>query len=228
MPSLTQQLKTQRQQSESRREGRQVEMMHRETSDLLKKGIEKTALQTGDTVPRFQLENAHGAPVDIYDALKAGPVVLSFYRGSWCPYCNLTLRAYQAHLAEIHACGAQFVAVSPERREHSLANARKFGLAFEILSDAGNAAAKRFGLAYKMPAELVAVYLELGTDIPRFNGDDSWELPVPATYIIDAGGKIVFSSINAEYTQRIEPGRVIRALKQLPARIAGPANPPLA
>ena len=216
MTDLTEQLKTQRQQSESRREKRQVDAMHRATFDLLKKGIEKTALQTDDTVPRFQLENTHGALVDTFDALKTGPVVLSFYRGSWCPYCNLTLRAYQAHLADIHACGARFVAVSPELRERALANAEKFGLEFEILSDAGNAVAGRFGLAYKMPAELVAVYLELGTDIPRFNGDDSWVLPVPATYIIGAGGKIVFSSINAEYTERIEPERVIRALKALP------------
>ncbi|MDD9858394.1 MAG: peroxiredoxin-like family protein [Gammaproteobacteria bacterium] len=215
MTDLTEQLKTQRQQSESRREKRQVDVMHRATSDLLKKGVEKTALQTGDVISRFQLENTHGALFDIFDALKAGPVILSFYRGSWCPYCNLTLRAYQAHLAEIHACGARFVAVSPELRERALANARKFGLAFEILSDAGNAVAKQFGLAYKMPAELAAVYLELGTDIPRFNGDDSWELPVPATYIIDTGVKIVFSSINADYLQRIEPGRVIRALKAL-------------
>jgi len=194
---------------------RQVEVMHRATSDLLKKGIEKTALQTGGTIPRFQLENTHGVVVDSRDLLKAGPVVLMFYRGSWCPYCNLTLRAYQAHLAQIHACGAQFVAVSPERRMSSLANAEKFGLEFEILSDAGNAVAGRFGLAYRMPAELAAVYLELGTDIPRFNGDDSWALPVPATYIIGAGGRIVFSSINADYLERIEPGCVIRALKAL-------------
>jgi len=213
--TLTHQLKTQRQQSESRREKRQVDVMHRATSDLLKKGIEKTALQTGDFMPRFQLENTRGALLDSCDALKSGPVILSFYRGSWCPYCNLTLRAYQAHLADIQACGAQFVAVSPELRERALANARKFGLTFEMLSDAGNAVAKQFGLAYKMPAELTAVYLELGTNIPRFNGDDSWELPVPATYIVDTDGKIVFASINADYLHRIEPGRVIRALKAL-------------
>jgi len=217
MPDLTQQLKTQRRQSESRRERRQVGVMRHATSDLVKRGIEKIALQVGDVVPRFQLENTLGAAVDIYDALDAGPVVLAFYRGSWCPYCNLTLRAYQAHLAEIHAHGTRFVAVSPELRERSLANAKKFNLEFEILSDVGNAVAKRFGLAYQMPADLVAVYLELGADIPKFNGDDSWELPVPATYLIAPDGKIVFASINAEHTERIEPGAVIRALKMLAA-----------
>jgi len=215
MPDLTRQLKTQRRQSESRRERRQVGVMRRATSDLVKRGIEKTALQVGDVVPRFQLENTHGAAVDIYHALDADPVVLAFYRGGWCPYCNLTLCAYQAHLAEIHAHGARFVAVSPELRERSLANAKKFNLEFEILSDVGNAVAKRFGLAYQMPADLVAVYLELDTDIPKFNGDDSWELPVPATYLIVPDGKIVFASINAEYTERIKPGAVIRALKML-------------
>ena len=211
--SLSVQLKALQKKSESRREQRQVAVMRGATSDLIKKGIEKTALQTGDIIPPFELPNAHNESVSIFDALKSSPVVLVFYRGSWCPYCNLALRAYQERLADIQNCGAQLIAVSPELPASSSANAKTFGLAFEILSDAGNVVAKQFGLAYKMPADLIAVYLELGTDIPHFNGDDTWELPVPATYIIGARGEIMHSSINAEYLERIDPQQIIGTLR---------------
>lgn len=215
--SLAEQLKAQQKKSESQREQRQIDVMHGSTTDLIKKGIEKTALQTGDTIPAYKdsnrLQNSHGTLIDIFDILKSHPIVLTFYRGSWCPYCNLTLRAYQEQLAGIQNSGAQLMAISPELSTSSLANAKKFGLQFEILADVGNLLAKQFGLAYKMPAELIAVYLELGTNIPHFNGDDSWELPVPATYIIDSRGKIIFSTINAEYLERIEPKLIISALK---------------
>ncbi len=188
--------------------------MRRATTDLIKQGMEKTALQTGSAIPDFTLKNTHGNLIDIFDLLKRKPVCLIFYRGSWCPYCNLTLQAYQEQLAEIQDCGAQLVAISPELHESSRANAEKFDLQFEILSDVGNATAKKFGLAYQLPAELVKIYLELGTDIPHFNGDDSWELPVPAMYIVNSKGTIVFSSINAEYLERIDPQAIIGALKK--------------
>ncbi len=212
--SLTEQLKNQKHKSESQRENRQVDTMHRSTTDLTKQGIEKTALQMGDTIPHFKLKKTRGNLIDLFDLLKLNPVVLNFYRGSWCPYCNLTLRAYQDQLAEIQNCGAQLVAISPELWMSSSANAEKFELQFEILSDVGNLIAKQFGLAYKMPTDLIKVYLELNTNIPHFNGDDSWELPVPATYIIDTKGKIIFSSINAEYLERLEPKLIIDALKE--------------
>ncbi|MGI9298070.1 MAG: peroxiredoxin-like family protein, partial [Gammaproteobacteria bacterium] len=192
----------------------QVDVMRRATESLIKQGVAKSALGVNDKTPLFELPNANGKSIAIRDLLDAGPAVLTFYRGGWCPYCNLELRAYQKSLAELNALGARLVAISPELPDSALSNKEKLALEFEVLSDVGNKVARQFGLVVKMSAELVEVYRQLGSDIPAHNGDDSWELPLPATYVIARNGKIVFAYVNVDYLQRIDPQEVIEELKK--------------
>lgn len=213
--NLEDELIAQNLQSKSRRSKDQVEVMTNATAQLVTAGIEKGALGVGNNPPSFCLPNANGQLVKMDDLLINGPLIVTFYRGSWCPYCNLELRAYQQNLSTITAHGAQVVAISPELPDSTLSNAEKLALDFEVLSDVGNKVARDFGLVFKMPDSLVQVYLQLNNDITQHNGDGSWELPIPATYIIASDGKIAFSHVNADYLKRAEPQKVIAALAQI-------------
>ena len=141
-------------------------------------------------------------------------MVINFYRGGWCPYCNVELREFQKVLPEIKELGATLIAISPELPDNSLSTKEKNELDFEVLSDQGNKVAKDFGLVFEMADELKKVYDKFGLDIPKFNGDDSWEIPMPATYVIDSDGTVKFSFVDADYTVRAEPSDVIEALKK--------------
>ncbi|MDQ6960345.1 MAG: peroxiredoxin-like family protein [Mariprofundaceae bacterium] len=147
------------------------------------------------------------------DALEQGAVGLSFYRGGWCPYCNLELQALQQALPEIQSLGAQLVAVSPETPDNSLSTAEKHSLAFTVLSDQGNRVAKDFGIVFTLPEALRPVYAQFGIDLPAWNGDDSFELPMPATYVIGRNGIILDGFVNTDYTQRMEPERILDILR---------------
>ena len=140
-------------------------------------------------------------------------VVLSFYRGGWCPYCNMELRALQQALPEIRATGAELVAISPELPDKTLDTQTRHALEFDVLSDRGNRISEAFGLAFELPEQLRPIYTSLGIDIPAFNGDASFILPVPATYVIDSNGIIRFHFVNADYTRRLEPDEMLRALR---------------
>ena len=191
------------------------ETMATATQNLVATGIENQALQKGETLPAIRLPNATGQTVDIQELLKAGPVVISFYRGGWCPYCNLELKALQAKLPEIKALGAQLVAISPETPDTSLSTAEKNELNFEVLSDVGNQVAKSLGLVFTLPEELRPIYSQFGIDIPAHNGDRTFELPLPATYVIAADGTVALAFADADYTQRLDPSQVVAALKDL-------------
>ena len=177
--------------------------------------IADNAITTGDPVPDFELPNARGGTVRLHQALDNGPVVLSFYRGGWCPFCNLELQALQARLPEIQALGASLIAVSPELPDQSLSTAEKHGLGFEVLSDVGNRTARAFGLVFTLFEEMRPLYLKWGLDVPASNGDDSWELPVPATYVIDTGGTVRAAHVDKDYTRRMEPEQIVAALRKL-------------
>ena len=140
---------------------------------------------------------------------------LRFYQGSWCPYCNIQLRAYQAALPQIAALGAQLVAISPQLPEHSLSTAQAGELTFDVLSDVGNVAARRFGLVYALPEELRAALRSNNKALPGINGDESWELPVPATYVIAQDGRIVLAYIEVDYRKRLGPEAILDALRSL-------------
>lgn len=175
------------------------------------------ALRAGGRAPGFSLAEARGGTVSLAELLAGGPAVLTFYRGGWCPYCNIQLRAYQAVLPEITALGARLAAVSPQLPDGSLTTAETNGLGFAVLSDPGNTLARRFGLVWSLPEELRAALRSNGKALPGINGDESWELPVPATYVIAADGRIALDSIDVDYRNRLEPAAILDALRGLRA-----------
>lgn len=173
------------------------------------------AVGTGDEAPDFSLPDIHGNWVSLSGLLQHGPVVVTFYRGGWCPYCNIQLRAYQAILPELAALGARLVAISPQLPDGSLTTAQTNALTFDVLSDAGNSAARRFGLVYALPEDLREALRTNHKALPAMNGDGSWELPVPATYVIAPDARIVLAGIEVDYRKRLEPDEILAALKTL-------------
>jgi peroxiredoxin len=159
------------------------------------------------------LNNAKGETVDVAALLKKGPVIVTFYRGGWCPYCNIELKAFQDVLPRINAAGASLVAISPEKPDDSLSTAEKNALTFEVLSDVGHRAGRAFGLVYEFSDELRGVYQGFGLDIPAKNGTPGeWALPVSATYVIDTNGTIIYAYTDADYRDRADPEDVLKVL----------------
>jgi peroxiredoxin len=191
------------------------EAMARADAELAASDISQRALKAGDRVPDFQLPDARGGSVRLTDLLAHGPVVLNFYRGGWCPYCNLELRALQKALPDITRLGAQLVAISPQIPDESLATAEKHALAFPVLSDVGSVTAKAYGIAFDLAEELRPIYTRFGHALPDKNGDDSWVLPIPATYVIDRDGKIALAFIDVDYRNRLEPAEILSVLYTL-------------
>ncbi|MGB2692278.1 MAG: peroxiredoxin-like family protein [Thermodesulfobacteriota bacterium] len=185
------------------------------TRRLVDSGIAEKSLKVGEKAPDFNLPNPSGESVNLHTLLEKGPVVLNFYRGGWCPYCNLELNAYQKHLPEIESLGASLVAISPQTPDSSLSTAEKNDLKFDVLSDEGNKTANEFGLVFELAPELHELYLKFGINIPESNGNDSWEIPLPGTYVIDKDGTVKYAYANADYTKRAEPDEVISKLQEL-------------
>jgi peroxiredoxin len=190
-------------------------MMQTADLTLAASGIMDRALKGGDRAPDFSLRDANGDVFHLADALSAGPVVLSFYRGGWCPYCNLELRALQAALPEVRRLGASLIAVSPQTPDESLSTAEKNALAFTVLSDRGSEVAKRFGIAFDLAEELRPIYARFGHALPDKNGDDSWVLPIRATYVIGGDGILALAFVDTDYRSRLEPSDILRALEAL-------------
>lgn len=184
---------------------------------LLQSDVAKNAKTVGNKAPDFSLPNIKGDFIRLSDAYQVGPVVLSFYRGGWCPFCNLEMRALQQHLPQIKALGASLIAVSPQTPDNSLTTSEKLRLQFEIVSDQGNQTTRDYGLLMQVYEEIRPLYRDWGFDIPAANGEDSYELPVPATYVIDKNGIIQASYVNKDYTTRMEPADIITALQKMPS-----------
>ena len=187
------------------------------TADLAASGILNTAISLGDKAPNFSLPNATGATVTLSDLLANGPVVLSFYRGKWCPYCNLELRALQQALPEITAAGATLVAVSPQTPDNSLSTVEKNELTFEVLSDVDNVVAREYSLVFQLPEALRPIYASFGIDLPAHNGNETFELPIAATYVIATDGTVSHAFVDADYTLRLDPVDIVAALQKLAA-----------
>lgn len=175
-------------------------------------GVVERAKQVGDQAPDFKLVNAAGEPVWLSEYLKKGPVILTWYRGGWCPYCNLTLRALQEELPAFKALGAHLIALTPELPDQSLSTAEKHGLEFEVLSDIDSRVAKEYGLVYTLTDEVAKLY-DGKFDLKTYNGNNSHELPLAATYIIDPDGSIVYAFLDADYRNRAEPADIRAALQ---------------
>lgn len=175
------------------------------------------ALGVGDQAASFSLPNARGSETSLSDLLQQGPVVISFYRGGWCPYCNLEFKALHDVLPQIRELGATLVGISPELPDNSISTVEKHQLEFEVLSDVGNKVAREYGVVMHVPQTMRPLYLEWGLDVPAVNGDDSWEMPIPADYVISSDGVITLAYVNRNYTERMEPSDIITALKAIPA-----------
>ena len=175
--------------------------------------LANNALTIGDSFPRLVLDDQLGRKIDLGNLADAAAIVVTFYRGNWCPYCNIELRAYQVALPEITEQGARLVAISPETPDNSLTTAEKNGLAFPVLSDAEGRLADALRIRFELSPDLVALYKTFDIDLPRQNGEGRWSLPIPATYVVEKGGRIAAAFIDPNYERRMEPGAAIAALK---------------
>jgi peroxiredoxin len=182
--------------------------------ELSEKEAFALALRKGAKIPDFVLPNAYGKSVSIRDLYQPNMMVLVFYRGQWCPFCNLYLKSLQKNLAQINNSPANLVAISPQTPDHSLETMQKLELNFEVLSDVGGEVGKRFNLIYTVPDFLHQTYLKFGIDIEQFNGKGKLELPYPATYIVNQHGVIIADFISTHPNERQEASEVIATLQK--------------
>jgi peroxiredoxin len=185
----------------------------RAVAQLKEKHFAANILPVGAKAPRFDLPDHDGRIVRSSDLLAKGTLVLCFIRGRWCPFCVGQMEAMNLVLPQIEQAGATLVAVSPQTVKQAFFMHDQHKLRFPLLSDADNQVARKFGLTYRVPDAQEAVYRKAFVNLPFTNGDDSWELPIPATYIIDREGTIRYASANEDYTERPEPDDLVRALR---------------
>jgi peroxiredoxin len=178
--------------------------------------LAENSLPVGSKVPEFKLQDHDGKTVSSSDLLAKGRLVLCFIRGRWCPFCVAQMEAMNLIFPEIEQAGATFVAISPQTVQQSSFMRDQHKLRFPLLSDAGNRVAREFGLTYRVRDEQRAIYQRAFVNLPFVNSDDSWELPIPATYIIDRTGTVLYASANEDYTERPEPADIVRFLQALP------------
>ncbi|MCH3883842.1 AhpC/TSA family protein [Tenacibaculum sp. MSW2] len=177
-------------------------------------GVLDSALKVGDKAHNFTLKNALNESVSLYDELKNGPVILTWYRGGWCPYCNITLHALQEKLPEFKQEGATLLALTPELPDNSLSTSEKNNLEFTVLSDLGNTIGKEYGVVFTLTDDVATIY-NAGFGLNNVNGDTSNELPLAATYVIDTNGIIKYAFLDADYTKRAEPNEILSVLKKI-------------
>ncbi len=192
-----------------------VEALHRAIDELTASGAAERALKAGDVAPAFTLPDSDGKPVSSGDLLGRGPLVVSFYRGIWCPYCNFELQALEAARPGIEARGASLVAISQQTAPNSRRSQRENKLGFPILGDRGGAVGALFGVRWTTPEYMREIHKQVGADLTQFNGEESWTLPMPARYVIDQDSTIVYAEINPDYTSRPEPGDLFPVLDRL-------------
>ncbi|MFM9973557.1 MAG: peroxiredoxin-like family protein [Beijerinckiaceae bacterium] len=184
--------------------------------DLRGSGILERSAKIGDVLPvTANLSDQHNRPFDLARLVADKPVILTFYRGGWCPYCNLELRADQALLADIHALGAELVAVSPELPDHALSTTEKNDLSFTVLSDIGGDFASALGIRFTLSEAVQPFYEKGGHALPERNGDGTWALPMPATFVVNRGGRIASAFIEPDYRKRLDPVETLAALRSI-------------
>jgi len=184
----------------------------RAVQELQASNLAERALKSGDKAPSFALPDGDGMIWQSDALLRSGPLVIVFYRGRWCAYCNAQLAAMQQVHQHIALAGASLVAISPQTQKHSYMTRDMHALRFPVLSDAGNQVARQFGLVYRLSPEMQAMYESIMTKLPGYNGDTSWELPMAATYVVRPNGIISYARVDADWRQRSEPGDVLSSL----------------
>ncbi len=183
----------------------------RVVTELKSSHLAESVLEVGTKVPPFELQDHNGKLVSSHELLSLGRLVICFFRGRWCPFCVGQLEAMNLVLPQIEQAGASLLAISPQTVQQSFFMADQHKLRFPLLSDAGNKIARQFGLVYRVPEEQQAIYRRAFINLPFANGDDSWELPIPATFILDRDGTGLYASANEDYTQRPEPVDILAA-----------------
>ena len=181
----------------------------------------KTALKAGGKMPAFTLNDAANKTVSSADLLKQGNLVLVFYRGAWCPYCNLYLKKLQKSLGDIEANGGKLVAISVENPDKSLGVAQKNELEFTVLSDPNLDTARKFGIVYQLDSDTNEKYKSYGLDLVKMNGTAKPELPLSSTYIVNTGGEIVYAFHDPDYKNRAEPSVIIETLTKMKKAMTG-------
>jgi peroxiredoxin len=195
-----------------------VAVFDRSIQNLLEQGVPTGALKVGDVLEPFALDDAMGATVTLDQLVETGPAVIVFYRGGWCPYCNLALRTYQRELLpELAAFSARLVAISPQSADESLSTAEKAGLEFTVLSDPASRLAQRIGISFQQADEVLAAQRKLGLDLAQVNADGSVNLPRPTVLIVDRDRTVRFVDIQPDYTARTEVADILAALAGLGA-----------
>ena len=181
----------------------------------LTKAMPDPGLKAGTRAPGFTLPNAYGKKVSLAGLLAKGPVIINFYRGAWCPFCNLELRELSKNIKQFKKYGASIISITPQQLDKSLAQLKKEKFPFDILSDLDSSVIKKYKLFFILPDELIKLYKKLGLNIELFNGKGRNELPVPGTYIVDKKGIIRAAFADTDYKKRMEPQAIIEVLKKL-------------
>lgn len=210
--SLTEQLKALSEGSAKRHPGEAQQIMQAGIDELVNASILNNAFKTGQKIPQIVLPNAIGETINVNNILENNKVVLAFYRGGWCPYCNVQLQALQNALPEIEAKGAKLVAIAPEAPNNSLTTKEKNELTFEVLSDTNNKTANDLNLTFKLPKSLQGLYKKFGIDLEANQANTNQELPIAATYVIEQDGTISYHFLQEDYKLRADPSEIISAL----------------
>ena len=179
---------------------------------LKQSGIAERAAKVGDALPAFELQDAHGKLVQSSGFLTSGPLIVTFYRGRWCPYCIAALESWKSVYTRIEMCGAALVAISPQTVRHSAFMQSQHGFPFPVLSDPENTVARQFGIVYRLAPELVEHYRSIFINLENVNGDKSWELPIPATFVLRQNGVVSYASVDPDFTLRAEPEEILRLI----------------
>jgi peroxiredoxin len=187
-------------------------VVDRTAEELVRLHLADRALKVGDQSPQFELPDGDGMLWRSEDLLRNRPLAIVFYRGRWCAYCNAQLSALQDIHKQIAEAGASLIAISPQTQKHSYMTRDMHKLRFPVLSDAGNQVARKFGLVYRLSPELQAIYESIMTKLPGYNGDQSWELPLAATYLVQPDGKISYVRVDADWRHRPEPAEILQAI----------------
>jgi peroxiredoxin len=210
--SLTTQLKEFADASVKRHPGEAQKIMKKAIDDLVATEMIKNAFKTGDLLPEIKLRNALGNEVNVHNIIKDYKVIIAFYRGNWCPYCNLQLRALQQAIPKFEAKGAKLVVIGPETPDDSLTTKEKNDLTFEVLSDIDMKVARSMNLVYQLPIALQELYKKFGIDLDTNQGNENQELPIAATYIVEQNGTISYHFSEEDYKLRADPEAILKAL----------------
>ncbi len=187
----------------------------RSTQELIESGQADRAIKAGDVAPDFSLTNQDGESVALKDLLAKGPVVVSFYRGVWCPYCNIELKALEAAVGEIRARGASLVAISMQGAADSRKSQRDNKLSFPILTDKQGELAAKFGIRWTLQDYVIEYHKVFGVELPKIHDDGQWNLPMPARYVIDRDGSVAYAEVSPDYTRRPDPSELLPVLDRL-------------